>query len=123
MRRLGESRTCRRVARLLPDLVERQVVTDLGVHRHLRTCASCQAKLRQYRSLRHLMADLPMPAGAEVGTPARTAARTVATGPVGVGRRLAGTHDAGRPAVEIALGTVLMAATAVVLGRVVRRRS
>jgi hypothetical protein len=47
---------------MLPDLAERPAVTDIGVHRHLRGCPDCQAKLVQFRSLRHLMADLPLPA-------------------------------------------------------------
>lgn len=101
VRRLGESRTCRRVARTLPELVERPSVTDLGVHRHLRTCAACQAKLRQYRSLRHLMADLP------VGEPEPDRSPSVSV----------------RSGVDVAVGTMAVAAAAMLLGRAVRRRA
>jgi hypothetical protein len=102
VRRLGESRTCRRVARQLPDLVERNAVADLAVHRHLRSCPACQAKLRQYRSLRHLMAELPVATTNE--PPARER-----QGLVGVAR-------------DVAVGTAAAAAAALVLGRLVARR-
>lgn len=92
VRRLGESRTCRRVERMLPDLAERPTVADIGVHRHLRGCPGCQAKLIQFRSLRHLMADLPLPApaptgapGSLAGTPARSRALTSDAAPVAPG--------------------------------------
>jgi hypothetical protein len=102
VRRTFESRSCRRVAKVLPDLVERATVADLGVHRHLRSCAACQAKLRQYRSLHHLMGDLPVELPTAVEPNGSALSRS----------------EAGA-----AVGGAMLAVAAVMVTRVVRRRA
>lgn len=70
---------CRHAARRLPALVDPTEPADLELHRHLRRCAGCQARVGEYRELKSLLGTLEPDVGTlepdlgEGAAPARNA--------------------------------------------------